>query len=103
MATCGRPRFAWERALGIFTEAYRKLSGIGRTVRGPSMSTNPGKVLVLKFLQGRDPRWAGRTFFAHFDPQATWLDELKPAFGDSQFFFEDRFAKIKAQRRTAES
>lgn len=102
------------RALGVFAEAHAKQSGIGRTVRGPSMSANPGKVLVdgivevagekvfvLKFLQGRDPRWAGQTFFARFDPQATWLDELKPAFGESQFFFEDRFEEIKARQSRA--
>ncbi|MYF09053.1 MAG: lysine 2,3-aminomutase, partial [Rhodospirillaceae bacterium] len=40
-------------------------------------------------LQGRDPDWVGRPFFAKFDPQATWLDGLKPAFGEDAFFFED--------------
>lgn len=98
------------RTQQIFSEAYRKLPGIGRTARGPSMSTNPGKVLVddvtevrgekvfvLKFLQGRDPKWAGRTFFARFDPEATWLDDLQPAFGEKRFFYEDRFEEIKAE------
>ena len=47
------------------------------------------KVFVLRFLQGRDPDWVGRPFFAKFDPQATWLDGLKPAFGEDAFFFED--------------
>ena len=32
--------------------------------------------------------WVGRPFFARYDPQATWLDELRPAFGEEQFFFE---------------
>jgi len=27
-------------------------------------------------------------FFARFDPQATWLDQLEPAFDRQQFFFE---------------
>ena len=102
------------RTQQIFSEAYRKLPGIGRTVRGPSMSTNPGKVLVddvtavggekvfvLKFLQGRDPDWAGRTFFARFDPEATWLDELQPAFGEKRFFYEEGFEEIKAERSLA--
>jgi len=31
----------------IFRNAYRQVSGICRTVRGPSMSANPGKVQVL--------------------------------------------------------
>ena len=89
------------RAHNIFTRAYRQVSGLARTVRGPSMSCTPGKVLVdglakihgervfvLKFIQGRDPDWANQVFFAKFDPQATWLDDLEPAFGDDKFFFE---------------
>lgn len=88
-------------AFRIFTEAYRSVSGLARTVRGPSMSATPGKVLidgitevggekvfVLKFLQGRNPSWVNKPFFARFDPGAAWLDELKPAFGDKTFFFD---------------
>lgn len=86
----------------IFTRAYRRVSGLGRTVRGPSMSAHPGKVriagvtevagervFVLEMLQGRDPDWVGRPFFARFDPDATWLDDLEPAFGEERFFFDD--------------
>jgi KamA family protein len=89
------------RALEIFDKAYRRVSGLGRTVRGPSMSAAPGKVLVdgvttiagqkvfvLKFLQARDPAWINRPFFARFDPRATWLDDLRPAFSEREFFFE---------------
>ena len=89
------------RALEIFEGAYRHISGLGRTVRGPSMSCTPGKVLVdgvaevagekvfvLKMLQGRDPSWVNRPFFARFDPNATWIDQLEPAFGQSEFFWE---------------
>jgi len=89
------------RTLRIFGNAYREVSGLARTVRGPSMSATPGKVLVdgvttihgekvfvLKMVQGRDPEWANRVFFARFDSQATWLDELQPAFGEHQFFFD---------------
>ena len=89
------------RALAIFEEAYRGVSGLGRTVRGPSMSALPGKILVdgtielhgeelfvLKFLQARDPAWVGRPFFARFDPKATWIDELHPPLGEREFFFE---------------
>jgi hypothetical protein len=99
------------RALRIYKEAWRRQSGLGRTVRGPSMSASPGKVLVddvtriageevfvLKFLQGRDPDWSGRTSYAKFDPEATWLDQLEPAFGESRFFYEDRFDEIKTER-----
>lgn len=88
------------RAQRIFADAYRQVSGVARTVRGPSMSAWPGKVrivgtarvagervFVLEFLQGRKPEWVGRPFFAKFDPHATWLDQLKPAFGE-KFFYE---------------
>ena len=27
-------------------------------------------------------------FFAQYDPGATWLTQLRPAFGESEFFFE---------------
>jgi hypothetical protein len=65
------------------------------------MSATPGKILVdgvtniggerhfvLKMVQARDPEWVNRVFFAKFDSQATWIDELEPAFGDREFFFE---------------
>ncbi|HOM99235.1 MAG TPA: hypothetical protein PLM33_03175 [Acidobacteriota bacterium] len=31
----------------------------------------------------------GKPFFAEFDPKASWLHELRPAFGRRRFFFED--------------
>ena len=89
----------------IFRRAFRQVSGLARTVRGPSMSATPGKVVVLgtqevkgekvfilSFLRGRHREWVGRPFFARFDPRATWLDQLKPAFGERRFFFEDEQA-----------
>lgn len=93
---------AWE----IFQNAYQKVGGICRTVRGPSMSCTPGKiqvlgvaevpsvtgmqkVLTLRFLQGRNPNWVARPFFAQYDSKAAWIDELKPAFGAEKFFFEE--------------
>jgi KamA family protein len=98
------------RAFDIFNNAYRQVSGLARTVRGPSMSATPGKVLVvgvaevhdekvfvLKFLQGRDPQWVGRPFFARFNPEATWLTDLEPAFGDDQFFFEEAISVPKQE------
>jgi len=45
------------------------------------------KVIVLRFLQGRNPDWAARPFFAAYDDKAGWIDELKPAFGEEKFFF----------------
>ena len=97
---------AWE----IFREAYQQVSGVCRTVRGPSMSCDPGKVQILgtveipteaglekvfalRFLQGRNPDWIARPFFAEYDEDAIWLDELKPAFGAEKFFFEEEMAE----------
>ncbi|GII94763.1 KamA family radical SAM protein [Sinosporangium siamense] len=83
------------RAYEIFQRAYSGVSGLCRTVRGPSMSATPGKVcvdgvaeiagqrvFVLHLIQARDPELVGRPFFARFDPQATWLTDLRPAFAD---------------------
>ncbi len=91
---------AWE----IYRDAMTQVSGLGRTARGPSMSAGPGKVeiqgvtevngeqvLALRFIQGRNPEWVQRPFFAKFDDQATWLNHLRPAFGEERFFFEDEY------------
>ena len=48
------------------------------------------KVFVLRFIQGRNPKWVHKPFFAKYDPKATWFDQLKPAFGEEKFFFEDK-------------
>jgi KamA family protein len=94
---------AWQ----IYHDAIQQVSGLGRTARGPSMSADPGKVeiqgiteingekvFVCRFIQGRNPDWVQRPFFAKYDEQATWLNELKPAFGESKFFFEDEYKKL---------
>jgi KamA family protein len=95
-------------AWNIFHKAYQKVSGICRTVRGPSMSATPGKiqmlgpakvgnekVMVLRFLQGRNPDWVTRPFFAKYDPKAYWLDDLKPAFNEKQFFYEEELKNLQ--------
>ena len=48
----------------------------------------------MRFLQGRNPDWVARPFFAEFDEKAIWLDELKPAFGEDKFFFEEELETI---------
>jgi KamA family protein len=81
------------RAYEIFRDAYQGVSGLCRTVRGPSMSATPGKVcvdgittiaglkvFVLRMIQARDPKLVGSPFFARFDPDATWLTDLEPVF-----------------------
>jgi KamA family protein len=90
-----------ERTWHIYREAIQQVSGLARTARGPSMSAAPGKVevqgvadvagekvFVLRMLQARNPDWVQRPFFAKYDPAATWLDDLQPAFGEERFFFE---------------
>ncbi len=76
------------------------------------MSATPGKVVVdgvtsigservfaLRFLRARDTSWVGRPFFARYDPDATWLDQLRPAFGEREFFFEPGLRRmVEAQR-----
>ncbi len=47
------------------------------------------RVFVLRFIQARNPDWVQRPFFAKYDAEATWLDQLRPAFGKDKFFFED--------------
>ncbi len=79
------------RCWDLFREAYAGVSGIARTVRGPSMSAWPGKVhivgvrevgdekaFILQYLQCRRPDLVRQPFFAKFDPKATWFDQLEP-------------------------
>jgi KamA family protein len=93
----------WE----IFRDAYKQVSGLARTVRGPSMSAGPGKVevqgvtevmgekvFVLRFIQARNPEWVQRPFFAKFDEKATWLNHLVPAFGEEKFFWQDEYDQL---------
>jgi KamA family protein len=85
----------------IFKKAYKHVSGLARTVRGPSMSTYYGKIqllgvtetdrkklFVLQFLQARNKDWNNHPFLARYSEDATWLNDLKPAFGQEEFFFE---------------
>ncbi len=91
----------------IFRKAYMNVGGNARTVRGPVMSCNPGKVqvlglsevqgqdvMVLRFIQGRNPDWVHRPFFAEVNDEAYWINDLKPAFGEDRFFFEEDFDDI---------
>lgn len=97
---------AWE----IYRDGIQATSGLGRTARGPSMSAGPGKVeiqgvteirgeklFVLRFIQGRNPDWVQRPFFARYNPRATWLNHLEPAFGEEKFFFQDEYDAICAR------
>jgi L-lysine 2,3-aminomutase len=91
-------------AYKIFNEAFRSLSGLARTLRGPIMSTTAGKVrilgqadiggrdvLVLDFIQARDPEWTGKPFFAEMDSRATWFNQLRPVFEHQRHFFGENW------------
>jgi len=91
-----------EDALETYNKAYKNVSGVVRTVRGPSMSAAPGKVqllgineingekiFMLKFLQARNTDWLEKPFCAKYDPNAIWLDDLKPAFDKKKFIFDE--------------
>lgn len=101
------------RAQRIFRDAYQNVSGLARTVRGPSMSATPGKIqvlgtvdigkkraIVLRFLQGRNPKWVQRPFLAKYDENAIWIDDLKP-FSGKKFFYSDELERILKRRSKA--
>jgi hypothetical protein len=54
------------------------------------------RVFVLKFIQGRESEWVNRIFFARYDETAAWLDDLRPAFGEKQFFFKPALRLLKS-------
>lgn len=96
------------RAYETYRDAISHVSGLARTVRGPSMSATPGKVtvdgiaevagekvFVLRFLQARDPSWVGRPFFAKYDESVSWLSDLQPAFGAEEFFYADALSRMR--------
>lgn len=100
----------------VFRRAQQQVSGLARSCRGPVMSAHPGKVrvlgpgqvagqdvLVLDLLQGRDPSWVRRPFFARMDPQAVWFDDLRPAFGEERFFFQRPLEATEQGVRAAET
>lgn len=99
------------RAWQIYREAMQQVSGLARTARGPSMSASPGKVeiqgvtevagekvLALRFIQGRNPDWVQRPFFAKYDDQASWLNHLQPAFGEEKWFWQDEYDAIRNEK-----
>ncbi len=69
------------RAAEIFRDAYSSVSGLCRTVRGPSMSATPGKVCIdgvteiageqvfaLHMIQARDPALVGQAVLRALRP-----------------------------------
>ncbi len=86
------------RALSLYQDAVSGLSGLARTARGPVMSANAGKLhvvgtlemgsdkyFILNYLRARDQDMVDRPFLAHFDEEAVWVDDLRPASGFEHF------------------
>jgi len=95
------------RAWDICRKAMSTRSGIGRHIRGLSMSANPGKIqvvgvteikgeklFVLRMLESRNPEWSHLPFFAKYDDAAVWIDDLKPAFGKPEFFYQEELDQM---------
>jgi len=95
------------RAWDICRKAMSTRSGIGRHIRGLSMSANPGKIqvvgvteikgeklFVLRMLESRNPEWSHLPFFAKYDDAAVWIDDLKPAFGKPEFFYQEELDRM---------
>ncbi len=104
-----------DKAIKIYNDAYTHVSGICRTVRGPSMSSDPGKihmlgvsevngekVFVMRFIQGRNPEWVNQIFFAKYNPDALWISDLEPAFGEKEFFFMKEFNQMRNSQHDLE-
>jgi hypothetical protein len=105
------------KTLEIVHNAMMKTPGTSRTVRGPSMSAGPGKisivgtatindqkVFILKFLQARNPAWCGadKVFFAKYDTEAYWYDDLKPAFV-KEWFWEAEYREMEKSTKGGSS
>jgi L-lysine 2,3-aminomutase len=88
------------RTVDIYRGAQQRVSGLGRTARGPVMSATPGKVVIdgvvdldrgpafaLRMLQARRPELVGRPFYAAYDPHAEWWDDLRPYSARDREFF----------------
>jgi KamA family protein len=104
-------RLPLAEAVSIYRSAVSSVSGLARTARGPVMSALPGKVsidgvaeidgglhFVLSLLQARNPEWCRRPFFAEYDPDATWLSDLRPSFGSREFFYEPELRRLGARQ-----
>ncbi|MBF0369379.1 MAG: lysine 2,3-aminomutase [Magnetococcales bacterium] len=96
----GRFEISIDKALHLVQQVYGQVSGLAKTVRAPVMSTQYGKVQVLgtrwlggkkrfvfQYLQARDPHLTRMPFFARFDADATWFDQLEPAEAFDGFLF----------------
>jgi len=104
-------------AYRVFSKAIRNVSGLAKTVRGPVMSTKFGKILIqgissiggqklfhLSFIQARNQDWINKPFFAKYDENARWLDELIPYFHQAEYFSNLVFQELfEEENRVAQN
>ena len=78
------------RAVSIFADAYRQVSGLCRTARCVDVRDSRqgrsrrcvgrgGRLHFALRVLPSHPAWVGRTFLAEYDERAAWLDELRPS------------------------
>jgi L-lysine 2,3-aminomutase len=82
------------RVYDIYHHAIQNTASFAKTVTAPVMSASKGKVQVmgvtenpadqkkyfmLQYVRHRDASKTFRPFFAHYDEQATWFDQLEIA------------------------
>ncbi len=78
----------------IYQQAIRESGSFAKTVTGPVMSADKGKVHILgvvdspidgnkyfmmQYARHRDYRKTFKPFFMHYHPKATWVDQLSEA------------------------
>jgi L-lysine 2,3-aminomutase len=77
-----------DRALSVYQQALGRVTGLARTLRGPMLSDDDGKlellgtesgptgrVFLLRHHQHRDPQRVGQLLRAPYDAQATWVHQ----------------------------
>ncbi|MEX0981377.1 MAG: lysine 2,3-aminomutase [Bacteroidales bacterium] len=80
------------RVYDIYYEAVKNTASLAKTVTAPVMSAAKGKVQImgvienpfdqqayfmLQYVRHRDASQTYRPFFAHYNEQATWIDQLE--------------------------
>lgn len=88
-------------AYEVYRKAIGRVSGLARTVRGPTMSTEAGKVQTLgpfdlsdpdlflfKFLQARNSDWVERPFLGKINDETNWIDGVRSPDGQCLSFAE---------------
>lgn len=77
------------RVLGMITLRRMMDDSVVNALHAAAVQTstfNPDEpVLVCDLIQARDTTLDRTLFFAAFDPETAWLDQLRPAFGRERF------------------